>query len=114
MKYMLMLFGDESQLIDMSKEASDQIMKDHEDFFTWCEQIEVEITAGEELELSTSAKTFRQDGSVTDGSYFEIKEQFGGFYVIDVDSQHMAEQVAAKCPNHGGVELRPAIAHPED
>jgi hypothetical protein len=53
---------------------------------------------------------------VTDGPFAETKEQLGGYYVIDVDSEEQALDWAAKMPSlpHGSVEVRPIMVFPAE
>ena len=46
---------------------------------------------------------------ITDGPFAELKEQLGGFYVVEADSIEEAERWAAKVPSAtvGTVEVRP-------
>jgi hypothetical protein len=72
--------------------------------------------AGEALEPATTASTVKiEDGEriVTDGPFAETKEQLGGFYIIDVDSEDAARDWAAKIPSapYGSVEVRPVMAY---
>jgi hypothetical protein len=72
-----------------------------------------ELVGGEALGDPASARLYRwQDGAAlaSDGPYSETKEHFAGFFLIDVDSQARAEEVAAKFSGPGEtVELRPAM-----
>lgn len=66
------------------------------------------------LRPSAEAVTLRlQDGTpqVLDGPYVETREQFGGYYVLEVPDMPAAIAWAAKCPalEHGAVELRPVF-----
>jgi hypothetical protein len=61
-----------------------------------------------------AASTVRQRGGsrqVTDGPYADIKEQLGGFYLIDVENLDAALAWAEKCPgaSTGAIEVRPLI-----
>jgi hypothetical protein len=49
---------------------------------------------------------------VLDGPYADPKEQFGGYFLIDVPDMDAALSWAAKCPatGHGVVEVRPIWA----
>lgn len=69
---------------------------------------------GERLQSVTSTTTVRApDGrvQVLDGPYAEIKEQLGGFHVIDVPDLDAALRWAARCPSaiRGAVEVRPLL-----
>lgn len=72
-----------------------------------------ELVTGEALGDPTSAKLYRwHDGTplVTDGPYSEAKEHFAGFFMIDVESQARAEEIAAVFSGPGEtVELRPTM-----
>ena len=72
-----------------------------------------ELVGGEALADPASATVFRwHDGAAiaTDGPYAETKEQFAGFFMIDVASRQRAEEVAARFSGPGEtVELRPAM-----
>jgi hypothetical protein len=68
--------------------------------------------AGERLRGVTEATSVRVAGGrtqVIDGPYAEVKEQLGGFHVIDVPDLDTALQWAARCPSasRGAVEVRP-------
>jgi hypothetical protein len=51
---------------------------------------------------------------VTDGPFAETKEQLGGFYLIDVESEDEALDWAAKIPSsrYGRIEVRPLMQIP--
>jgi hypothetical protein len=54
-----------------------------------------------------------QDGETltTDGPFAETKEQLGGYYLIEVDSQEEAIEWASKIPSarFGKIEVRPLV-----
>jgi hypothetical protein len=67
---------------------------------------------GHRLRPVATATTLRiRDGEtiVTDGPFAETKEQFGGYYLIDVESLDNAIAWAKKIPacEYGSVEVRP-------
>jgi hypothetical protein len=72
-----------------------------------------ELIGGEALGDPASARLFRWAGGravATDGPYVETKEQFAGFFMIDVATRERAEEVAASFSGPGEtVELRPAM-----
>ena len=72
-----------------------------------------ELLGGEALADPTSARLYRWDGDgplATDGPYSEAKEHLAGFFLIDVDSQERAEEIAAAFAGPGEtIELRPAM-----
>ena len=69
------------------------------------------------LQPSASATTIRvRDGDmlVTDGPFAEIKEQIGGYYVLDCADAAEARRWAATIPaaKFGAVEVRPVMVMP--
>lgn len=117
MKYILLIHGDESGYATAG-EAAMQAM--YAAYGTFSEELAAAGRMGpaEELELSHTARTVRSDGGrtlVTDGPYAELKEQLGGFYIIEADSIEEACAWAAKVPSvalGGSVEVRPIAARP--
>ena len=65
-----------------------------------------------------SATTYRwgsQEPIATDGPFAEAKEVLAGFFLIDCDSRHRAEEIAARFAAPGDtVELRPAMSAGDD
>jgi len=72
------------------------------------------MVGGAGLQPPAVATTVRlRDGKrqVQDGPYAEVKEQLGGYYVIDVPDLDRALEWAARCPaaSSGAVEVRPHL-----
>ena len=61
----------------------------------------------------TAASVRVRDGKrlVTDGPFAETREQLGGYYIVDVDSQDEAIDIAARIPGarNGTIEVRQVI-----
>ena len=72
-----------------------------------------ELVGGEALAAPGTARLYRWETGrplVTDGPYAETKEHLAGFFLIDVESQERAEQVATHFAGPGEtVELRPTM-----
>lgn len=72
-----------------------------------------ELVGGEALGEPATARLYRwQDGSplVSDGPYSEAKEHLAGFFLIDVENQARAEEIAARFAGPDEtVELRPTM-----
>jgi hypothetical protein len=71
------------------------------------------LTSGALGDPATSKLYRWEDGTpiATDGPYAESKEQFAGFFVIDVPTRDRAEQVAASFSGPGEtIELRPLMS----
>ena len=67
---------------------------------------------GQRLRPTSTATTVRvKDGEtqVLNGPYAEVKEQLGGYFLIDAPDLDAAISWAARCPaaQHGAVEVRP-------
>ena len=67
---------------------------------------------GQRLHPSSTATTVRTKNgktSVVNGPYAEIKEQLGGYFLIDAPDLDSAISWAARCPGaqYGAMEVRP-------
>ena len=87
MKYMLVLFADESGWENVTPEDMQAGMEPWDNFERELRDSGAHV-AGEGLRPSSEARTVKlvADGEplVTDGPFAETKEQLGGFYLIDV------------------------------
>jgi hypothetical protein len=68
-----------------------------------------------EAKMATSVRVRNGQTLVTDGPFAETKEQFGGFYMIDVENLDEAIKWAARIPGavRGTVEVRPIVDFPD-
>lgn len=108
MKYLCLVYGDETALREASDSprdgeclACDEALRDSG-----------HLIAGEALapvHTATTVRVRRGDASVTDGPFAETKEQLAGFLLIDARDLNEAIRVAARIPaaRVGGVEIRP-------
>ena len=113
MKFMLLLWGDESAWEGMSKEDAAADMARWDDYTKQLVAAGA-MVSGEGLKPSATSKIVRLDGgerTVTDGPFVETKEQLGGFYVIECASLEEALDWAAKVPSavRGPTEVRPVL-----
>ncbi|MGH2711185.1 MAG: YciI family protein [Actinomycetota bacterium] len=100
-KYLLSIYGDETELAKMAQDDLGQVMKEY-----WAFGDEVEAAgafiAGEALKPTPTATTVHtsQEGksSTTDGPFAETKEQLGGFYLLECKDQAEAVKWAKKIP----------------
>ena len=117
MQYMLLIYGDEKEGTEryerMPPEERERMMGS---WWTYTQQLQESgvHVAGEALQPTSTAKTVSvNDGErlVTDGPFAETKEQLGGFYIVDVESEDQALEWAGRMPNlpHGSVEVRPVM-----
>src|SRR5262245_53565936 len=111
MKYLCLIYDDESKWGTMPKDQSDAFMGE---YFAFTDGIKKSghYVGGEALKPVHTATTVRvRNGkmSTTDGPFAETKEQLGGYYMIEARDLNDAIQIAAKIPSArtGSVEVRP-------
>jgi hypothetical protein len=110
MKYMLLIHGEEARM-NMATPAGAGMSHEFAAYDEAMRKAGI-VLAGERLRPTTTATSVRvKDGKteVLDGPYAETKEQFGGYYMIDVPDLDQAIAWAARCPSakNGTVEVRP-------
>lgn len=111
MHHMLMIYVDEKAGDAVPKAAMDRWMDRMHAYQAALEKAGAFVmTAG--LARSYEARTVHlEDGElkVHDGPYADTREQFAGFYVIDVPDMETAQNWAAECPGAiwGRIEIRP-------
>jgi hypothetical protein len=113
MKYLLTLFGDESQWGERTPEQQAESMKAWDDYTNAVTEAGVYL-GGEGLQPSATATTIRipesGDPIVSDGPFAETKEQLGGYYLLDCKDLDDALVWAKRIPMPGGtVEVRPVM-----
>jgi hypothetical protein len=109
MKYMLMIYEDER--VYATEGAMEAIIGQH---MAFGQQLGDTIVGGGGLKPISTATTVRTQGgtkTLHDGPFAETKEQFGGFYLVDVPDLDAALEIARKVPisKDGSVEVRPLI-----
>ena len=111
MQYMLMVYVDEAGFPKLSPEEQQKGLAAYGAYTEALSKAGC-LIRGERLKPTQTATTVRASHGKTqvlDGPYAETKEQFGGFYIIDVPDLDAALSWAARCPatGHGAVEVRP-------
>ena len=115
MRYMLLIYGDESQWQqEATPEERQASMQPWLDYSVKYASI---IRAGDPLHRTDTATSVRvRDGqaTVTDGPFAETREQLGGYYIFECDTLDEALEAARECPGafYGTVELRPIMDLP--
>ncbi len=114
MQYLLMIHADEKAMQSASKEDSGAMMAAYGAYTNAMKQAGVYV-GGERLHPSSTATTVRaQNGKtqVLNGPYAEVKEQLGGYYLIEAPDLDAAISWAARCPgaSYGAIEVRPIWA----
>ena len=111
MKYLCTIYGDESQMSNVTPEQGSEMMEAYGAFGQEAGDV---ILGGEGLQPTSTATTVRvRDGErmLTDGPFAETKEQLGGYYLLECKSLDEAIEWAAKIPGaqSGSVEVRPVM-----
>jgi hypothetical protein len=113
MKYMLLVYFDEQSLGEAEREAC----------YVESAQLTQELNANgqylganplQPTATATSVRVRNGKRLVTDGPFAETREQFGGYFLIDVKNLDEAIAIAARIPmvHKGTVEIRPVVEIP--
>jgi hypothetical protein len=113
MKYLLTIYGDESNWENASPEDVKPVL-DAYDAFTREATERGAFLGGEGLQPTQTATTVRvrdDERILTDGPFAETKEQLGGYYLLDCKDLDEAIEFAGKIPGAvtGCVEVRPVM-----
>jgi hypothetical protein len=113
MRYLCLIYDDESKWGTMPKAEADAMMSE---YFVFTDGIKKSghHLGGEALQPTQVATTVRvRQGkiSTTDGPFAETKEQLGGYYLINARDLNDAIQIASRIPSArtGSVEVRPIM-----
>lgn len=114
MKFLLMIYGDESAWARLSPGETAAVYAAHADFGQALAAAGA-LLGGAELQPSDGARTVRfgpAGAIVTDGPFAEAREQLGGYYLIDVPDLQAALEWARRMPGmaDGAVEVRAVSA----
>lgn len=114
MKFLILLYADESQFANLSPEEMKAAMAGFASYNQKLIEAGV-LSHGEPLRPSSETKTLSmKQGNVTvvDGPFTESKEQLGGYYVLEVADEAEAIRWAKECPilYSGSVEVRELMA----
>jgi len=118
-KYMIMMFGSSAGM--METRSKEWILE----MIEFMHQLDRDLTDAGELVSSegladgTQAKTVTfQKGTtvVTDGPFAESKESVIGFWIVDVESQARAVEIASRVVafTHGPIEVRQVMDAPPE
>lgn len=113
MKCMLIIYENPSDIAQRQGEAAKTYWDGWKAYGAALREAGV-LVGGAALQPTATATTLRlKDGKrqVQDGPYAETKDEFAGFYTLEVESIDQALEWAAKCPavGKGAVEVRPLI-----
>jgi hypothetical protein len=108
MRYLFLLYGDPDGEAALTADERWAVVQGH-------------VNLGKELAgagrlhaaeaLGDGVRVVRADGSVTDGPYAETKEQLGSVYLVDVEDEAAALDLARRMPPSPGlvVEVHPVL-----
>ena len=116
MRYMLLIYGDESQIPQTPDGVAPEISAPWLEYTDWLLSRGMH-ESGERLALSSSATSVRvrdADRLITDGPFAETKEVLGGYYIVECANLDEALEAAGRCPGamYGTVEVRPILGMP--
>jgi hypothetical protein len=111
MQYILMAYVDEAQWPKMTKAEQEQGMAAYMAYTNALREAGILVGSNrlQPIATATTVRIANHKPQVLDGPYVDSKEQFGGYFLIDVPDLDAALAWAARCPaaSHGVVEVRP-------
>jgi hypothetical protein len=113
MQFLLLIYGDEKTWEAQDPEARAAVLAEYGAYTRAIEAAGV-YRGGDELHSTAAATTVRvRDGKTltTHGPFAETREQLGGYYLIECETQQQAAAWAAQIPaaRSGSVEVRPVV-----
>ena len=115
MKYLALIHSSDERWAALPDEERQSIYAAYREFADSA-RASGKLVDGAELQPASTATTVRVRGDetvVTDGPFAEMREQIGGYFLLECDSEDEAVALAAQIPaaRHGTIEVR---AHYED
>jgi hypothetical protein len=119
MKYMIMLFGDQATMVETRSVEWIRSMIQFMERISDELRDAGELAAAEGLADPTQAITVRFENGVpipTDGPFAEAKESLAGFWIVDVEKEDRAIEIASKVAAfiEGPVEIRQVMDAPPE
>lgn len=117
MRYMLLIYADETRYEKLSQAEGQKLLNAYMKFTDDVQKAKAFVSS-DRLRPTPTATTVRvRDGKVvtTDGPFAETKEQLGGYYMIEAKNLDEAIKWAGQVPSakYGTVEVRPVWEYPE-
>ena len=111
MQYLLLIHSDEKALLAATQEETGTILAAYGAYMKAMADAGVS-KGGLRLRPTSTATTVRVKNGKThalNGPYAEVKEQLGGYFLIDAPDSDSAISWAARCPGaeYGAIEVRP-------
>ena len=115
MKYLCLVYADETALAALSDPEWDALVAENLDLCDELRQSGHYVSASPLDSVRTAVTVRRRDGKLAtiDGPFAETKEQLGGYYLIEARDLDDAGEVAGRIPGArlGSIEVRPLRAH---
>ncbi len=113
MQYLLLIYSNEQEELNMSEDESKAMFADYGKFTQGIIE-SGHFKGGAPLQPTSTATSVRVRGDkplTTDGPFAETKEQLGGYYLVECADQSEAEAIAARIPSarSGTIEVRPIL-----
>ena len=111
MEYLLMIHSDEKAILGATPDQNGAQLAAYGAYMKAMADAGV-IKGGQRLHPASTATTVRVKNGKTqvlNGPYAEVKEQLGGYFLIDAPDLDAAISWAARCPGaeDGAIEVRP-------
>lgn len=111
MKYMVLMYGDESVWEQADEAGRTETIQAHDRFSEVVRDHEaMSMVGGEALQTADTSTTLRHDGGtsiVTDGPFAESTEQLGGFYLVQAPDLDTLMTAIQELPSYYVLEVRP-------
>lgn len=118
MKYLVTIYGNEEVWNSLGEHDRDELIHATDAHNTATMATGEMLSAYGVAEQERAKLVTMADGEmvVTDGPYIEAKEYIGSFYIVDVDSEARALQIAAEMPSAAfrQIEVRPILHEAPD
>jgi hypothetical protein len=114
MQYLLLIHSDQKKWDELPPEEVQQVLQRYGETYQAMQEAGV-IVSAQRLHSPDSATTLRVrngDLMTTDGPFAELKEQLGGFFLIEAPDLDEAIRWAARIPGaeYGAIEVRPIFS----
>ena len=111
-KYLLTINEDEGAFAAGGQASFDDVMAAHMAFATELEELGGKSLGGEALQPLATATFLRgtrtEAVTVVDNPAPDLKEQLGGYYLVEAPDDATARRIAERCPApYGYIEIRP-------
>ncbi len=113
MKYLCLVYHEESKVDALLDEEYEAMMRDVLDYREELRRSGHHIASSslQPVRTATTVRVRNGDVSITDGPFADTKEQMGGFYLIEASDLNEAIRIAGRIPSArtGSVEVRPVV-----